>query len=75
MKNIPERHEPGSRMSMADLANLGVPALAFIKQVHEEGSIAWAIHGADGTRIGLAPSRELAFAAVKQHDLEPVSVH
>jgi hypothetical protein len=33
------------------------------------------IFAADGTGIGAAPSRELAFVAARQHDLEPVSVH
>jgi hypothetical protein len=37
--------------------------------------MAWAAYAADGTRLGLMPTRELAFAALKQHDLEPVSVH
>lgn len=35
----------------------------------------WAIHAANGQRIGMAPSPELAFAATRQHDMEPVSVH
>lgn len=74
MKNQPEQHGVIARMSI-DLANLGVPGLAYIKRVEEESGVAWAIYGAEGTRIGLAPSRDLAFAAVKQHDLEPVSVH
>jgi hypothetical protein len=74
MKNQPERHEVFVGPSI-DLASLGVPGLAYIKRVEEENGVAWAIHGAEGTRIGLAPSRELAFAAVIQHELEPVSVH
>lgn len=62
-------------MSEADFANWGVPDVAFVKQVTFDDTIGWSIHAADGTRMGLAPSRDLAFAAVKQHDLEPVSVH
>lgn len=63
------------RMSLADLATWGMPEIAFIKRVLVNDEEGWSIHAADGTQMGIAPSRELAFAAVKQHDLEPVSVH
>jgi hypothetical protein len=36
---------------------------------------AYAIYLADGTQLAIAPSREVAFAAVRQHELEPASVH
>jgi hypothetical protein len=39
------------------------------------GVTGFSIHAADGTQIGMAPSRDIAFAAVKQHELEPVSLH
>lgn len=35
----------------------------------------YAIHDETGARIGLAPGRDLAFIAARQHDLAPVSVH
>ena len=35
----------------------------------------YAIHDEAGNRIGLAPRRDLAFIAARQHDLAPVSVH
>lgn len=35
----------------------------------------YAIHDATGNRIGLAPGRDLAFIAARQHELTPVSVH
>lgn len=56
-------------------AALGVGALAYVKPALHEGKPVFEIHGADGSQMGLAPGREIAFAAVKQHDLEPVSVH
>jgi hypothetical protein len=34
-----------------------------------------AIHAADGTPIGAAPSAELAIAAILQHEMEPALVH
>ena len=36
---------------------------------------AYAIHDAKGHRIGVAPDRLQAFAAARQHELRPVSVH
>lgn len=35
----------------------------------------FSIHDASSARIGLAPARDLAFVAARQHDLTPVSVH
>lgn len=35
----------------------------------------FALHLADGRRVAIMDDRELAFAAARQHDLEPVSVH
>jgi len=33
------------------------------------------VHAADGTQITVLPDREIALATVRQHDLEPLSVH
>ncbi|MEE8532323.1 MAG: DUF1150 family protein, partial [Alphaproteobacteria bacterium] len=33
------------------------------------------IHAADGTVLGVTVDRDTAFAAARQNDLEPVSVH
>lgn len=35
----------------------------------------FAIHDETGNRIGMAPQRDLAFIAARQHELMPVSVH
>jgi hypothetical protein len=44
-------------------------------EANETPATRWAIHAANGQRIGMAPSPELAFAATRQHDMEPLSVH
>ena len=62
-------------MSHNDFAQWGVHDVAYIKLVVFNDEPGWSIHGADGTHMGLAPSRDIAFAAVRQHDLEPFSVH
>ena len=58
------------------LAQLGLQHLAYIRQVRaEEGAEGYMICAADGTPLGIAERREGAIAAVRQHGLEPVSVH
>ena len=44
-------------------------------QIVVEDEMRFAICAADGTQMGLAPNREIAFAAIRQHELEPLSVH
>lgn len=73
---------PARDISAAEFALWGIPDLAFVRRIAvamEDGSQAhgdgWSIHAADGTRMGIAPSREMAFAAIRQHELEPMSVH
>jgi len=63
------------QMSPTDLMRLGVPQVAYVKTVFENDAVRYEIHAADGSHMGSAPDRDLAFAAIRQHDLEPVSVH
>ena len=35
----------------------------------------YGIHDVAGNRIGIAPDRDLAFLAAREHELTPVSVH
>lgn len=62
-------------LTAADFAQLGSEHMAFVRKVEGEGSEQWAIFSADGTPIGMAPTRDVAFAAVRQHEMEPLSVH
>jgi len=59
-------------MSVSDLASWGMPMVAYVRRM-AVGE--WAICSADGTRIGTAPDRPSALAAIHQHDLEAQSVH
>jgi hypothetical protein len=61
--------------SQSELLAFGANDLAYVKRVDDEGRSVHAIFRADGTQIGAAPSRETAFAAIRQHDMEPLSVH
>jgi hypothetical protein len=49
--------------------------VAYVKAVSTEGGIAYAVHAADGTEIAVMADRDIAFAAIRQNDLRPVSVH
>lgn len=54
---------------------LGIQNLAYIKPVTVNDHLAFAIHAADGTPMAVMNDRNIAEAAVRQHELEPVSVH
>ncbi len=62
-------------MSARDFAMLGLEDVAYVKSVVIDGGTAYAIHAADGTQIAIMANRDVAFAAVRQNDLGPVSVH
>jgi hypothetical protein len=62
-------------MSSRELALFGMQDLAYVKRVVVDGVSAFAVHAADGTQVTVLPDREIALATVRQHDLEPLSVH
>jgi len=70
-----DRIERIRHMSMRDLALFGMQDLAYIKRVVVDDTAGYAVHAADGTQISLLSDRDVAFATVRQHDLEPLSVH
>ena len=63
------------RISLADLAALGLRGVAYMKPVVIDENAAYAVFAADGTQIGALPTRETALAAMRENGLEPVSVH
>jgi hypothetical protein len=65
----------GRQMSAQELAMMGVQDLAYVKPVVVDGAARYAIHAADGTQMAVVPNRDMAFAVVRQNDLDPVSVH
>jgi hypothetical protein len=62
-------------MSARELALFGMQDMAYIKRVIVDDVAGYAVHAADGTQIAVLPDRNVAFATVRQHDLEPLSVH
>jgi hypothetical protein len=63
------------QLSANELGLLGMEDLAYVKPVMIDGAGAFAVHAANGTQIAVMADREVAFAVVRQHDMEPVSVH
>ena len=62
-------------ISPAQLAQLGMEEIAFVKPVVTEQGPAFAIHAADGTPIAFADNPQLAAAAIIQNDMLPTLVH
>jgi hypothetical protein len=62
-------------ISPKEFALLGVEDVAYVKRVTVNGAASYAIHAADGTEMAVLADRDLAFATLRQHNLEPLSVH
>jgi hypothetical protein len=63
------------QMSMRELALFGMQDIAYVKSGVVNDAPSYAVHAADGTQIAVFTDREVAFATLRQHDLEPLSVH
>ncbi len=64
-----------TQLSKRDFAALGIGDMAYVRPIVEAGKVMFAIHTADGRLAALAETQALAFATVRQNDLQPVSVH
>ncbi len=64
-----------SQIPPKEFADLGVAQVAYIKAVVIEGVSGFSIHAADGTPLGLLRERQAAEEAVRELELDPVSVH
>lgn len=63
------------KLTTEQLAQLGVSQIAYVKPVMVNGTVGYAIHAANGLPMGLAEDRDVAIAAVLQHEMVPVPVH
>jgi hypothetical protein len=72
-----------SRYALLDLRTLsevgfaayGVGQIAYVKTVINDGQPASAIHDADGRQLAVVETRDLAFAVIRQNDIEGLSAH
>jgi hypothetical protein len=67
--------EFGRQMSERELGLLGMEDVAYVKRITVDGAEVFAVHAADGTQIAVMADRDVACAVVRQHNMEPVSVH
>ncbi|MBP2300164.1 hypothetical protein J2850_002870 [Azospirillum picis] len=72
---INDIHSQLRQISAQDFASFGLGDVAYVRPVEVDGVAAFAIHAADGTPLSVVDGRELAFAAIVQNDMEPVSLH
>lgn len=72
-KTVSGNAAPG--MSPREFANWGADRLAYVRPSHEEGMDGFAVHLADGRKVGFAESYDQATAGILEHDLFPLSVH
>lgn len=62
-------------LSLEQLAALGVSHIAYVKEIMVQGIPGFAIHAADGTPLAVAQDRDVAIAAIVQHEMHALSVH
>ena len=63
------------KLSDEQFAQLGLARLAYVKPVVVNGTSGFAIHAADGTPMAVAGDRDVAMAAIVQHEMLPAMVH
>ncbi len=73
-----QRNSPvdgAAKASAEPLVAMGLSVVAYARPAEVEGQPVFTIHAADGSQIGLAPTREYAHGAMIEHGLIPVSLH
>lgn len=83
-------NEHNNELFEHDLASMGGDRLVYVREVAEDeidlleevpadykkdGLKLYSVHAYDGTRMAVLDDREAAFAAARQFEMEPVSVH
>jgi hypothetical protein len=62
-------------LSPQDFLMLGINDVAYVKKELQAEREVFVIHSADGNSITAMNNHDVAFAAVRQNGLEPLSVH
>lgn len=62
-------------LSSQDFLSLGLSQVAYVKPVEQDGHDYYAIYAADGTQIAVLASHEAALVAIRQNDMEPVTLN
>ena len=67
--------DKAGHLTAQDFAALGMNVVAYVKMITMDGAPAYAVHAADGTEMAVMANRDAAFVVIRQHDMEPLSVH
>lgn len=62
-------------ISPEDLAIFGIETLAYVRPAIINGRKVHVVHAADGTLLTIIVDRDLAFVTLRQHEMNPQSVH
>jgi hypothetical protein len=62
-------------ISAEDLEALGLGQLAYVRPGAIDGHAVWAVFAANGRQVAVLPTHAAAWAAVRQSDLELVTLH
>jgi hypothetical protein len=62
-------------LTQRNFAEFGRTEMAYVKAVRTGDRTVYAIHAADGTHLWQFDDRDVACAALRQHDMTPLSVH
>jgi hypothetical protein len=54
---------------------LDASPVAYVRPVMTDKGAGFAVCAGDGTQLAIFPTRDAAYFAAKQHDLEPVHLH
>jgi len=62
-------------LSSQDFLSLGLSQVAYVKPLEQDGDNYYAIYAADGTQMAVLASQDAALAAIRQHDMELLTLH
>ncbi len=63
------------QLSAIQLAQLGISQIAYVRPLVMDGTAAFAICAADGTQMAIATDRDVAEAAIREHEMVPLALH
>lgn len=63
------------QLTPEDFAVLGLGEIAYVRPAMLDGHQVWAVFAANGRQVAVMPSRESAWAALTQNDLEVATIH
>lgn len=73
-----EKFQHMTQLSDQDFLAFGLNDVAYVRALNDDeggDSDTIGIFAADGTQMATVATRDVAFAAIRQHDMEPLSVH